>query len=321
MTALSAPAEVPRKLPDLQAFPVAATTTIYKGSHVCLNTSGYAVAGADTVGYRYVGIAYETADNSGGVAGDKSIRIHIDGAFLMTCTSITQAMVGRIMYLVDSGTVDESGVTAWIPVGILEEFKSTTQGWVRIKPLFDLIGYQDHVRINTDKADKTIRLNSKTFTDAASTIGVQTKPRAGVDETDDIIGMESMPGINDTFDGKGIVCFKAEPYFGSTGAAGALTGDVRGYETTLGLPAGVTSLAGVLAALKAINNSDKAPVGGIYVIQVPASGGGIPWSGLALLPDDGQIAKYNEDPTGGTVGWVKIKIGNYVGKIKVENLT
>ena len=131
MTALTAPLEVPWKLPDLQAFPVAATTTIYKGSKVCLNTAGFAVAGADTAGYKYIGEAYETVDNSAGAAGDRSIRVHRTGIFKMTASSITQAMVGKLMYLVDSGTVDDNS-TNFIIVGTLVQYESATVGYVDI---------------------------------------------------------------------------------------------------------------------------------------------------------------------------------------------
>ena len=39
--ALSADAQIPRKESGLQSYPVEATTQIYKGGFVCLNTSGY----------------------------------------------------------------------------------------------------------------------------------------------------------------------------------------------------------------------------------------------------------------------------------------
>ena len=320
---LTAAKEVPRKLPDLQAFPVYQLTKIYKGSHVCLNTSGYAVAGADTDSYRYVGLAYETVDNSAGASGDLNIRCYQEGTFKLTATSIASvAFVGRIVYLVDSGTVDDTS-TYKIPVGVIVEWIDSTTIWVRLTVNSELIGYQDHVYINTDKSDKNIRLNSKTFTTNASIVGVQTKPRGGVILTDDICGMESMPGLLDTFGGKGIVCFKAEPYFGSTGTCGALTGDIRGYETTLGVPAGVTSVAGVVSALKAINNCDKAPTGGIFVVHIGASGGGQPWTGFALFPDEAGLASItngsilNDIHGTANAGWIKVVIGSTVRYIAV----
>ncbi len=175
-----------------------------------------------------------------------------------------------------------------------------------------ITGITDNLAINTDLSTKTVRINSRTYTVAASIIGMQTKPRAGVAMTNDIIGIESMPGMNSDFANTvaGIVCFKAEPYIGST--AGAIAGDVRGYEVSLGCPSGAGTIAGVLSGIKLINNTAKAVTGGIYAMHVAAAGDAQPWSGLCILPDDGEIATTSGDKSGGTKGWIKCKIGTTV---------
>ncbi len=304
--ALSADAQVDRKDAGLQSYPVEAATQIYKGAMVCLNTSGYLVAGADTAGYRLAGVAYENV--LGTTQGAKSCKVYTTGRFLFTASSITQAMVGRLMYLVDDATIDEA--QAEVCVGTLVQFVSTTSGWVDIgmRGGGAIVGYQDHVYIETDLATKTVRLNCKTFTTDASIIGAQAKPRAGVNQTNDVIGMESMPGLGVTTitSTKGIVCYKAEPYIHAT--AGAITEDVRGYEASLGCPSGAGTITGVLCALKCINNTAKAVTGGIYPIYVVTHGDAQPWNGFALLPDDGVVASSSENPS--TInGWVKVKIG------------
>ncbi len=163
-----------------------------------------------------------------------------------------------------------------------------------------------HVAWDTASSDKTFRFNSRTYTIAASIIGMQTKPRAGVIMTNEIIGMESMPGINSGFTGVGIVCFKAEPYLGST--AGALSGDVRGYEVSLGKPTGAGTIAGTMSGIKFINNANATITGGVYCLHVLTHGDTLPWSGFAKLPDDGQIASSSENPS--TInGWIKVTIG------------
>lgn len=127
--AITADANVDRKDAGLQAIPVEATTQIYKGALVCLNASGYLVDGADTAGLRFAGVAYENV--LGTTQGAKSCRVYPIGRFLLTATSITQAMVGTRMYLVDNGTVDESS-TNGICVGTLVQYVSATSGWVDI---------------------------------------------------------------------------------------------------------------------------------------------------------------------------------------------
>ncbi len=170
-----------------------------------------------------------------------------------------------------------------------------------------------HVNLDTASSDKSIRVNSRTYTIAASIVAMQVKPRAGVAMTDEVIGIESMPGINSTFTGKGIVCFKAEPYLGST--HGAISNDVRGFEVTLGGPSGGGTITGTVSGMKFINNSAKAPTGGIFMLHALTHGDTQPWGGLALLPDDDQLANVDESGTSGTrAGWVKVAIGTSASK-------
>jgi hypothetical protein len=151
------------------------------------------------------------------------------------------------------------------------------------------MGLADHLNVKTSPASptKTVKINSQTYTAAASIIGMQTKPRAGVNMTNDIIGIESMPGIGVTAitSTAGIVCFKAEPYIHAT--AGAITGDVRGYEVSLGCPTGAGAISGVLSGLKCINNTTKAVSAGIFPVYIVAHGDAQPWNGVMLIPDEG----------------------------------
>lgn len=175
-----------------------------------------------------------------------------------------------------------------------------------------------HVAWDTADSNKTFRFNSRTYTIAASIIGAQTKPRAGVIMTDEIIGWESMPGINSGYAGKGIVCYKAEPYLGST--HGALSGDVRGFEASLGAPSGGGTIAGVISGMKFINNAAKAPTGGVYMLYALTHGDVVAWDGLANLPDDGQLAKYNQALAGSVYSWIKVKIGTTTTYVQCRSL-
>ncbi len=114
-------------------FPVAANTKIFAGSLVCANASGYAVPAADTAGLRFLGVALEQVDNTGGANGAKKVRLRRAGAFEFDAASITQAMVGTSMYVVDDHTIDDAaGPTNDIRVGILVKYVSDTKGWIDI---------------------------------------------------------------------------------------------------------------------------------------------------------------------------------------------
>lgn len=114
-------------------FPVAANGKIYAGSLVCANTNGYAVPAADTAGYKFLGVAMEQVDNTGGANGAKKVRVRRTGVFEFDALSITQAMVGSSMYVVDDHTIDDaSGPVNDIRVGMLVKYVSDTKGWVDI---------------------------------------------------------------------------------------------------------------------------------------------------------------------------------------------
>lgn len=302
---LTAAAEIPRKIDDLVSYPIGAVK-IWKGSLVCIGTDGYAVVGADTAGYRFVGVAYETVDNSAGSAGALEIRVFNTGVHKIPGASITQAMVGRKMYVSDSGAMDDSS-TNRLEVGVLVRYESTTSGWVDIGRRADLVGYQDHFQIITDKSDKNIRLNSKTFSDAdASIVGVQIKPRAGIALTNGIIGLEVMPGVNSGITGKDIVGVKVEPYIHSAG--GALSGYVTAFECTLGKPSGAGTVTGVMSALRVTNNCDNTITGGVFVIDIEASGGGKAWDGLLKLPAEAGLSGTTSPST--LAGYIQVKQGS-----------
>lgn len=132
MTALAADKEIGRKEQGpWQVYPVAASTTIYKGALVAINSSGYLVPASDTAGLRLAGVAMEGKDNSSGSNGDLECKCAVTGVFPVVASSITQAMVGRMLYIVDDQTVDET-TTNWVPAGILREYTSATAGYIEI---------------------------------------------------------------------------------------------------------------------------------------------------------------------------------------------
>jgi len=135
MAVLAADIEVSRKEPGLKSL-LMGTDIIYKGGFVGIGADGLAVAmpvAASAVGLKFAGVAYEKVDDSA-AAGTKWCRVYTAGLFKVACSSITQVMVGEMMYLVDDQTVDDVPGTYGIPIGILVEYVSTTSGWIDIGP-------------------------------------------------------------------------------------------------------------------------------------------------------------------------------------------
>ena len=129
--ALSADRVTQRKVPGLKSFPVKDATIIYAGGMVAIQNDGHAIPAADAANLKVVGVAKKTVDNSAGADGDLWVEVE-QGLFLFTASSITQAMVGKMMYVVDDETFDDAVGTNGVKAGKLVEYVSTTKGWIRI---------------------------------------------------------------------------------------------------------------------------------------------------------------------------------------------
>ena len=101
------------------AAPVAASTTIYKGSLVAINASGNAVPASANRNLRVVGVSEESVDNSTGSAGDKTVAPRRGGfvfANSATTAAVSDADIGRVCYVVDDNTVARHDALGTRPV-------------------------------------------------------------------------------------------------------------------------------------------------------------------------------------------------------------
>lgn len=118
--------------------PVKATTQIWKGGIVAIDTAGLAVPGADTAAFQVIGIAAESR-LGGATDGAVFVEVEYQREYLFAATSITQVMLGDLMVIVTDNDVDDAaGATNDIAVGRLTEFVSTTSGWVFVPGLSTL---------------------------------------------------------------------------------------------------------------------------------------------------------------------------------------
>ena len=135
MAAATANREDKRQDGKLKAHPVAAATTMYKGTLACHNATGWLKPGADTASFKFAGVTYEKVDNSGGANGDKC-RVMKEGEFEFVYNGgdASQALVGQEVYIVDDQTVDEDAAvtTNDVKCGVISEFISVSKVRVRI---------------------------------------------------------------------------------------------------------------------------------------------------------------------------------------------
>lgn len=107
MTALTADRDTPERAGKGFSNDVAASTEIFAGSLVVLDTSGNAEPGTTATGKVAAGRAKTYVDNSSGAAGDKTIVIEPGTFKWANGDSITKANIGDAAYIVDDQTVSK----------------------------------------------------------------------------------------------------------------------------------------------------------------------------------------------------------------------
>ena len=116
MSALAQAYDAQKKDGELVSYPVAANTSIFKGSLVAV-VAGFVVPAADAAGAAFVGVAHETKINTAstplpgqagqfaGAAGALSIRVEKTGSYVYAKPGAVAADRGKQAFVVDSGTV------------------------------------------------------------------------------------------------------------------------------------------------------------------------------------------------------------------------
>lgn len=94
---------------DHITLPVAAATTIYAGTLVAINASGYAVPASASASLTVIGLAHETVTNAGS-AGARSIEVRLSNgrrSFKLKNSSSSVGIddIGKTCYVVDNDTV------------------------------------------------------------------------------------------------------------------------------------------------------------------------------------------------------------------------
>ena len=116
---------------------------IYKGALVGVNASGYLVPMAHgTASLKFVGVASESADNSAGSAGDKSLNVTKCGSFLMKAISgyvPAIADLGKEVYVNTDWEVQiaTAGLTNQYKIGTIVAIESTSTGAAGVRVRID----------------------------------------------------------------------------------------------------------------------------------------------------------------------------------------
>ncbi len=116
---------------------------VYKGANVGVNLSGYLVPMSHgTTGLRYVGVANDTVDNSGGSAGDKTVNVTKTGSFVFKASAAytpVQADLSKEVYGLTDWEVQTStsGLTNQYKIGTIVNLETTSTGQTGVRVRID----------------------------------------------------------------------------------------------------------------------------------------------------------------------------------------
>ena len=104
-----------RKDGFIQSYSLAATTSIFKGALVFINSAGFLYSNDGTINTlanwdKFAGVAVESADNSGWSDADIATRVDRTGSFILSITdAVTQANVWDAVLV--NNVTDDAAVT------------------------------------------------------------------------------------------------------------------------------------------------------------------------------------------------------------------
>lgn len=117
-----------------QTLDVAASTIIYKGAMVCVDAAGNAIPAANAAANTFAGVADHQADNSGGAAGDVTVKVWRSGVFSFNAESGDEPTAADLMRPVYAASDNEVEATAGAGTvaGTLEEIDGS-EYWVNLR--------------------------------------------------------------------------------------------------------------------------------------------------------------------------------------------
>ena len=118
---------------ELRTFPVGSAVQIYKGALVGMAPAG--VVRSLVAGDRFLGVAYEEADNSSGASGDQKIRVYTSGDFVLPLTGVATSDLLKKVYATADNTISLTAGPKSSFVGYVIGVHATNYAVVRLAGL------------------------------------------------------------------------------------------------------------------------------------------------------------------------------------------
>lgn len=113
--------------------PVAANAVIFQGALLAFNATGFVTNAADTVNFKFAGIAMEDIDATGKADGYYSIEIIYVTTVFIPLVTATQASVGLEAWATGSNTIVTAAPVNINSMGLVTEYDSGAVGKQSIK--------------------------------------------------------------------------------------------------------------------------------------------------------------------------------------------
>jgi hypothetical protein len=137
-----------KNLGPVKWYKMKASTTIYAGGLVMVDSDGLALpAAASASNHGVVGVATETKTSA--ASGTYKIKVQ-EGWFLFDGDTLEQADVGVLVYAQDDLTIDETAGANEPLAGLLVEYVGASSGWVHVSTI-----YQNRIALSTDATTMT----------------------------------------------------------------------------------------------------------------------------------------------------------------------
>ncbi len=231
---------------ELRTYAIRATTKIFKGAMVGIDSNGY--ARGLVAGDRFVGMAYEEKDNLAGANGALKLRIQTLGDFELPMGTATQANLGRPVFASDDATLTftASGNTY---IGVLVDVPATGRALLRIdsnrKMVKTIVHAVENLAAGADIAARAIHAFNQEGWIVAARVVNQATAASGVDGSNTstiALAIDAGAVVTEVFDN--VTTFplaNAAQNLGAVGNTHANAGDVLTLAVTNGATADLGS--------------------------------------------------------------------------------
>ena len=134
MSASTGPREARKKAGKLISYAMGAVQ-INKGTLVFVRQADgnvYPARATSTNTDLFVGVAFETVNNSTGTAGQATIKVEKEGDYVFAIAAATNTNMSQPVYALDDQTLTLTSGTTVVPVGYVVEIVDSTDVRIRI---------------------------------------------------------------------------------------------------------------------------------------------------------------------------------------------